>query len=1021
MDNIHSRAESVHLANPYPEIQARATRPMIAKCLALFIVLGLLLCARSAQAAPTTTEQAMQVAQAWLSIQPKPLDTPLGNKISRVETFTDAQGQAAYYIAYLDPKGFLIVSADDMVEPIIGFLPEGKYDPSPANPLGALVSKDLPGRLTAIRQAQAAPPAARQAMSAAQNKWASLTQTASQPAPYTAVSMLSDVRVAPLVQSKWDQDLAGGGGSGGPACYNYYTPPGPAGSVSNYVCGCVATAMSQLMRYWQHPTTGIGVHSFSITVAGTPQTASTRGGDGNGGAYSWSQMPLVTSAGTTVAQCQAIGALCSDAGLTVNMDYNAASAGGSGASVLGGTQLASTFRYANAIEIDTFGSTMPNLTAMVNPNLDASCPCLLGIAGSGGGHAIVCDGYGYSSNTLYHHLNMGWSGQDNAWYNLPLIDASWIVFDIVDGCVFNTFPSGKGEIISGRVTDRNGNPISGATVIALATGGTSYSATTNAKGIYAVVHVPSATTFAVVVSGTYSSASQNVSTKTSSSGTNAAAVGNVWGVDFTAAPSGPPVAQFSATSFAANRDDGTAAITVSLTGSNAGGLSLSYSTADGSAIAGTDYTATSGVLTFQPYQTDATFNVPLASDLYDPATKTLSLVLSNPAGGLSLGTPSTATLTIAGSHTLPALSLVGVWQKEGNSGSSDFNFNASLSKRSILPVTITYQTSDNTAKAGQDYTPAGGTLTIPAGTSSATIPVPVIGNTIYEPNKAFMLNVTSITGGTLADSNAQGTIENDDPLPNITIEDTSGSAPAMAFDVKLSGASSLPVTVSYQTTDGTAVAGTQYTRTVGTLTVVPGQTSASIPVALRTADLHECDKTLYVTLSNPSGGFITRGHATGTVVCSVPMPTVSIEDGVDMGQFLSFQVRLSAGTDAPVTLGYVTADGTAVAGADYSPVGGSLIVPPGQRFTTIVVPIVARASQAKNLYLKTSVLGNASSSTPQATGVIQEASSGTGSSTITPSGAVNCGAGAGSATLLCCMWLGVMKWARGTVVIRRRR
>ena len=60
---------------------------------------------------------------------------------------------------------------------------------------------------------------------------------------------------------------------------------------------------------------------------------------------------------------------------------------------------------------------------MVNPNLDAGYPVLFGITGAGG-HAIVCDGYGYNPSTMYHHLNMGWSGNDDAWYNLPTIDTA---------------------------------------------------------------------------------------------------------------------------------------------------------------------------------------------------------------------------------------------------------------------------------------------------------------------------------------------------------------------------------------------------------------------------------------------------------------------------------------------------------------------------------------------------------------------------------------------------------------------
>ena len=68
------------------------------------------------------------------------------------------------------------------------------------------------------------------------------------------------------------------------------------------------------------------------------------------------------------------------------------------------------------------------------------------------GHEIVCDGYGYNGSTLYHHLNLGWSGVDTAWYNLPNIGTPYD-FNVVTSCTYNVYPSGTGEIISGRVMD----------------------------------------------------------------------------------------------------------------------------------------------------------------------------------------------------------------------------------------------------------------------------------------------------------------------------------------------------------------------------------------------------------------------------------------------------------------------------------------------------------------------------------------------------------------------------------------
>ncbi len=484
------------------------------------------------------------------------MNMSLGKTISQVETFTDAQGEPAYYIVDLDPAGFVIVSADTDIDPIIGFLPEGTYNPSQNNPLGALVSNDLPSRLAAVRASTAAPGLTK-AVSTAQSKWAMLSGVKSLGASPTMSAVISDVRVPPLVQSKWDQDLAGGNG---PVCYNYYTP-------NNYVCGCVATAMAQLMRYWQSPTSGIGVHSYSITVDGTAQNASTRGGDGNGGPYNWSQMPLVPNSATTVTQCQAIGALCYDAGIAAHMSYSMLSSGTWMADA--GNALRSVFHYSNVIVIEDLSRLALNtgVIPMVNPGLDAACPSLLAIYdASGSGHAIVVDGYGYNTGTLFHHLNLGWNGQSDAWYNLPTIDTQYMTFNVVTGCVFNVFSTGGGgEIISGRVLDAGGSPISGATVQA-AGNGTVYTATTNAKGIYAVTHVPSATTFTVNVIGDYASQAQSVSTGRSVSGTNGSAVGNVWGVDFSATPSGPPKVKFESSNFTFNRDAGSATITVVLTG-----------------------------------------------------------------------------------------------------------------------------------------------------------------------------------------------------------------------------------------------------------------------------------------------------------------------------------------------------------------------------------------------------------------------------------------------------------------------
>ena len=140
------------------------------------------------------------------------------------------------------------------------------------------------------------------------------------------------------------------------------------------------------------------------------------------------------------------------------------------------TALVTTFKYNNAvIDEGTSLNVGVGLIGMINPNLDARLPVVFGIDNSAGGHCIVCDGYGYDAfSTMYHHLNMGWGGDDNAWYDLPIIDLTDTESYInIDACVYNVFTNGSGEIISGRVLT-NGVPIANASVTATRIGGGTY-------------------------------------------------------------------------------------------------------------------------------------------------------------------------------------------------------------------------------------------------------------------------------------------------------------------------------------------------------------------------------------------------------------------------------------------------------------------------------------------------------------------------------------------------------------------
>jgi len=512
---------------------------------AVGLVVGLL--AGFAFAAPTSPGSAKKVVSGWLKSGAAPFGINERCRPYKVETFTDPAGEPLYYVVYLRPAGFVVVAADDRVEPIIALADDGRFDPSEDNPLGAMVSRDLPARMSAVRSlerdgggapARGGRPAQRlaaleQVSSQAQQRWLRLLEDANSGAseeglleveaggaePLT-VAYISEIRVAPLVQSRWDQSTICA--SNPVNCYNFYTP-------ENYVCGCVATGMAQLMRYHEYPAGGIGIHTFTVTVDGTERELDTRGGNGFGGAYDWSAMVLEPGCGTSEAERQAIGALCYDAGLSVNMMYTELA---SGAWVVDAKNaMQSLFGYANSVlggdEIQNIGS---GLLAMINPNLDAGLPVLFGILGNSGAHCVVCDGYGYDADTAYHHLNMGWSGSDDAWYNLPDIVGDYADFEVVNSCVYNVFPTGGGQIISGRVTDVFDSPVSGATVTAVGPGGP-FSDVTNAQGIYALVHVQSLSDYVVDVTyGSESFDEQQVTTGLSVDGEVVS--GNVWAVDF---------------------------------------------------------------------------------------------------------------------------------------------------------------------------------------------------------------------------------------------------------------------------------------------------------------------------------------------------------------------------------------------------------------------------------------------------------------------------------------------------------
>ncbi len=491
-----------------------------------------------APAAPVSPDRAGKVASAWARSSQQHLGKRMNRTIQQVKTFPDASGESMFHVILLDGGGFVVVPADDEVEPIIAFSSNGTLEEDPENPLWSMVSQDVPSRIGATRSSskrtlQTGPSERQEKNRKKWQRFENLTDLQSldySNAPKITMGTpdINDERVSPLVTSYWGQ---GDVGTPLEPCYNYYTP-------KNYVSGCTATAMAQIIRYWQHPTSGIGVHKYVIGVDGVEQSAYTRGGDGAGGPYDWSLMPLILNPNVPIpeAERQMIGALLYDCGVSLETYY---SQDGSGAySHYPAEKLKDVFGYANAIySQDSELTSNGLLNRIVNPNLDMGCPTILSIRNDKDeGHAVLADGYGYNSSTLYHHINMGWGGSQDAWYNLPNVDDSTYNFSIVSGATYNIFVSGTGEIISGRVLNHDGTPAQGINVTATSASG-SWSDATNDKGIYAIkVPVPDATeSYSVSCAG----AAAPVSVQVGRSGFSSC--GNVWGADLSLnTPNTPP-------------------------------------------------------------------------------------------------------------------------------------------------------------------------------------------------------------------------------------------------------------------------------------------------------------------------------------------------------------------------------------------------------------------------------------------------------------------------------------------------
>ncbi|MCB5271054.1 MAG: C10 family peptidase [Candidatus Cloacimonetes bacterium] len=355
-----------------------------------------------------------------------------------------ARAEADFYILRFEPVGFILVAAEDCSIPVLGYSLENDF---PAGAIPAHVSWYLDQYSRSIKEIRENPQWQVDA------SWIALRRGDYSDYNYTR-------GVSPLLSTTWDQDFP----------YNYSCPTAASGPGGRVYAGCVATAMAQVMKKWNHPATGVGSHSYYASGHGT-QSA-------NFGAttYNWSSMPnSISSVNTSIAT------LIYHCGVSVNMAYSASGSGAYAEDV--SSAMINYFRYNTGAQLKSAASFSSSTWAsMLRGDLDLGRPIIYRGLAPEGGHAFVLDGY---QGTTSFHFNWGWSGDYNGYFYLNNLNPNSHNFAQNQGAILNLYPVSQANL-TGTVSSA-GTGLAGATV---SVSGTTFTVTTNASGGYTLTGIP---------------------------------------------------------------------------------------------------------------------------------------------------------------------------------------------------------------------------------------------------------------------------------------------------------------------------------------------------------------------------------------------------------------------------------------------------------------------------------------------------------------------------------------------------
>ncbi|MBK7173101.1 MAG: C10 family peptidase [Bacteroidales bacterium] len=338
-------------------------------------------------------EQAQLVATNFISerIANHQVDWNLSDISIKLEAVLGDENAPSLYVFSNNGEGFIIVSAEDGLNPILGYSSAGSYPIEGKVPSFDGLIQDFVSQVQFVRS---------QANYISLESQAAWNHYLSQDND----SYMATTDMGPLMTCQWNQDSP----------YNLLCPEDAAGPGGHVYAGCVATAMSMIMYYYRYPLQGIGTHSYYASGYGTQNV------NYSNTHYDWDAM--LDALNGSSGQCiPAVAELQYHAGVAVNMQYSPT---GSGAySVDVPAALISHFGYSTSTQYAARSSYSATVWEnMVVEQLDALKPIYYSGTDptpvTGGGHAWVCDGYQVNGSSKLFHFNFGWGGYGDGFYTL---------------------------------------------------------------------------------------------------------------------------------------------------------------------------------------------------------------------------------------------------------------------------------------------------------------------------------------------------------------------------------------------------------------------------------------------------------------------------------------------------------------------------------------------------------------------------------------------------------------------------